>query len=414
MKKTDELTVNNQNMIRMFLITAYIAIHSPMFLRFLSRRNEDSELSIFPVITLLCAVFILLLEITDYFSWKYEPPAGIRNILFILRTVPFIITLVIRSTDLYAFIFGPLVIFYAVFLFKKGIREIIFAAVLVISFAVPYFAEAPVHFKGEPSETVLIFLDILRLGKVIFFYVMGILLLEDKKSIVKNRELLSELKDSNKKITEYASKIADTVAVEERNRLARDIHDSIGHYLTATNIQLAKAKAFFSIDPDASLKAIENAQKASKEAMEDVRDSVRSLKNMENLSFPEVIKDIIKRIEGNGIEISHSITGNEKGCSYAVTLALYRVIQEALTNAVKHSGCSTVNIAVNFESSRASVGISDNGCGFSPDNIPETSSGISGIRQRIELVRGDIEITSIKGEGTVITASAPFDPVSTS
>jgi len=257
-------------------------------------------------------------------------------------------------------------------------------------------------------------MDIIRTGKVLFFYIMGFLLVEEKKNIRKNTELMNDLKKSNTKITEYASKIADTVAVEERNRLARDIHDSIGHYLTATNIQLAKAKAFFSIDPDASLRAIEDAQKASKEAMDDVRDSVRSLKSAENFSFREVLENIIKRIEDSGIEINRNITGNESGCSYAVNLALYRVIQEALTNAVKHSGCSAVNISISFENSRASVVIKDNGKGFDPENIPETSSGIAGIRQRIELVRGEVEITSIKGEGTVITASAPFDPVSTS
>ncbi len=102
------------------------------------------------------------------------------------------------------------------------------------------------------------------------------------------------------------------------------------------------------------------------------------------------------------------------GCSYAVNMALFRIIQEALTNAVKHSQCTELNISVNFENNRASVVIKDNGKGFNTENISETSSGLYGIKQRIELVRGEVDITSIEGKGTVISASAPFDPITTS
>ena len=412
MIKGEDLTLKNQNMIRMFLITAYLATHAPMFLRFLYK-NPKFQDSIYPVVTLICAVLIIILEIFEYFFWKYEPPAKIQYLFFILRAIPFILLLSIRSSDLYVFIFGPLLIFYAVFLFKKGTRELIFTIVFIISIAVPYFATKPSHFKAPPSDSVILLMNILRLGKAIFFYVMGFLMLEDKKSIIKNRELLNELKESNAKIKDYASKIADTVAIEERNRLARDIHDSIGHYLTATNIQLAKAKAFFSIDPDASLAAIENARNASKEAMDDVRESVRSLKDMENFQLTEILKNTIKRIEGNGLEISSRITGDDSECSYAVKLALFRIIQEALTNAVKYSGCSMISISILFENSKATAIIKDNGSGFDTGSIPETSSGLSGIRQRIELVRGEFEINSEIGKGTVIYVKAPFDPVST-
>ena len=413
MNNRKELTVNNQNLIRLFLITAYIIMHSPLFLRFIAK-GEPLDSTIYPFLTIIGALLILVLEYTEFFVWKYEPPKKIRYALFFLQILPFIVLLSVRSTDLYGYIFGPLVIFYAAFLFKKGIRELIFITVLLISFFIPLYAVAPAHFRERPSDAFKVFMDIIRIGKVLFFYVMGFLLVEEKKSIIRNAELVNDLKGYNKKITEYASRIADTVAIEERNRLARDIHDSIGHYLTATNIQLAKAKAYFSIDPVASFKAIEDAQKASKEAMDDVRDSVRTLKTSENFSFKAGIDSIIKRIEDSSIKISKNIIENEAGCSYAVNLALFRVIQEALTNSVKHSECSEVNISVSFENSRATVLIKDNGKGFNSENISKTSSGLAGIRQRIELVRGEVEIISAEGEGTVIRASAPFDPVSTS
>ena len=413
MRNRKELTLNNQNLIRLFLITAYIIMHSPLFLRFLSKRGPE-EYTVYPLITMIGALFILMLEYTEFFVWKYEAPKKIRYVLFFLQILPFAALLISRSTDLYAYIFGPLVIFYGAFLFNKGKREAVFIIILCISFLIPFYATMPAHFREPPSEAFKIFIGIIRTGKVLFFYIMGILFVEEKKSTIRRKQLMEELEESNRKITEYASRIADTVAAEERTRLARDIHDSIGHYLTATNIQLAKAKAFFSIDPDASLKAIEDAQKASKEAMDDVRASVSSLKSSDNFSFKDGLVTIIKRIEDCGIQITENISGSEAGCSYAVSLALFRVIQEALTNAVKHSQCSEVNISVNFENSRASAVIKDNGKGFETESVPGTSSGLAGIRKRIELVRGEVKITSAEGKGTVITASAPFDPVSTS
>ncbi len=414
MNRMKGLTVSNQNLIRVFLITAYMGIHSPLFLRFFLQRNiKGTDFNIFPYITLISAIFILILEYAEYSIWKYETPQKKKYILFALRSFPFLLLLVLRSTDLYAYIFGPLVIFYAVFVFKKGTREIILLLLIIISIIIPYFALEPSNLREKPSDIFKIFMDILRFFKVVFFYVMGFLLLEEKKSTMKNMQLMEELKTSNAKIKEYASRIADTVAIEERNRLARDIHDSIGHYLTATNIQLAKAKAFFTINPDEALRAIENAQKTAKEAMDDVRDSVRSLKDVENFRFTDIIRDVIKRIEGNGIEIHYNITGDDSECSYAVKLAYFRIIQEALTNAVKYSGCSEISISLLFQDRKATALISDNGKGFDTGSVSETSSGISGIKQRIELLRGEVEISSVIGKGTVISVSAPFNPVAT-
>ena len=414
MNRIKELTVSNQNLIRIFLITAYLGMHSPIFLRFfLKNFDHGKDFEIFPLITMFGTLFILILEYTEFFLWKYEPPKKVHYLLFALRITPFAVLFIIKSTDLYAYIFGPLIIFYAMFLFKKGTREVIFAAIIIISFIIPYYAIKPSHFREKPSDILKLVMDIMRFFKVGFFYIMGFLIVEERKSIIKNMQLVNELRDSNVKIREYASRVADTVAAEERNRLARDIHDSIGHYLTATNIQLAKARAFFSINPEEALQAIENAQKTAKEAMDDVRDSVKSLKDMESFNLTDILKDTIARIEGNGVKINYMITGDDSECSYAVKLALFRVIQEALTNAVKYSGCSIINISILFEDRKSTAVIKDNGNGFDIESVPETSSGLAGIRQRIELVRGEVDIYSEIGKGTVITAKAPFDPVST-
>jgi signal transduction histidine kinase len=349
----------------------------------------------------------------EYFRWKYETPRQISIFLFLIRITPFILCVIIKSPDLYAFVFAPFVIYYATFIFENRIRWAVFIIILVTSALVPYFAQFPFPDNMTPPEFIMTTINIFRVGKVIFFQTMAILWFEDRKNIKENQKLLEDLKKSNMKIREYASIIADTVALEERNRLARDIHDSIGHYLTATNIQLAKAQAYFKIDPESALKAIEDARTASTEAMEDVRESVRSLKAQKDFSLSTVIKELIGRIEGKNFDIKFQLEGDDSRCSYAVRLAIYRVIQEALTNAVKHSLCSKINISVSFADNMVYLSVKDDGKGFIIGNISESSSGLSGLKERIELVRGSFHIRTSPDEGTLITVEAPFDPVKT-
>ena len=407
-------SINNQNISRLALLTAYLAIHAPLYLRFLGKEwRGSSGLPSYIIITLVSASVILLLELIEYFRWKYETPGQISIFLFLIRITPFILCVIIKSPDLYVFVFAPFVIYYATFIFQNRIRWAVFIIILVTAALVPYFAHFPFHDNRMPPEFVMTAMNIFRIGKVIFFQTMAILWVEDRKSIKENQKLLEDLKKSNMKIREYASIIADTVAAEERNRLARDIHDSIGHYLTATNIQLAKAQAYFKIDPESALKAIEDARRASTEAMEDVRESVRSLKTQKDFSLSTVVKELIGRIEGKNFDIRFQLEGDDSRCSYAVRLAIYRVVQEALTNAVKHSLCSKIDVSISFADNMAYLSVKDNGKGFIIGNISESSSGLSGLKERIELVRGIFNIKTAPDEGTLITVEAPFDPVKT-
>jgi len=414
MKNSINSSIKNQNLSRLALLAAYLAIHTPLYFRVIKKEWWDaSYLPSYIMITLVSAFVILVLELIEYFRWKYETPRHMSILLFAIRITPFLLSVATRSPDLYAFVFAPFVVYYATFIFGNRIRWTVFFIILATSALVPYFALYPFHAERTPPEFIMTAMNIFRVGKVIFFQTMAILWFEDRKNIKSNQRLLEDLKNSNKKITEYANMIADTVAVEERNRLAREIHDSIGHYLTATNIQLAKAQAYFRIDPEISLKAIEDAKMASQEAMDDVRESVRSLRDKNDFTLKDGLSKLIKRMEKNNIEIIFSYIGNDSGCSYSVKLAIYRVVQEALTNTLKHSGSCSVSVSVNFDRMKAIAIIKDNGKGFDPDNIPDSAFGLSGLKERIELVRGNFEIESIIGTGTVIKASAPFDPVTT-
>lgn len=407
-------SIKNQNLSRLALLTAYLAIHAPLYFRLHGREWESgSGIRLYIIVTIISAAVILLLELLEYFMWKYETPRKISVIFFLLRSIPFLICVSIKSPDLYAFVFAPFVIYYATFIFGTRLRWAIFTVILTTAILVPYFAIIPFPADRIPPDIIMTTLNIFRVGKVIFFQTMSILWFEDRKKIKENQELLEDLKKSNKKIREYASIIADTVALEERNRLARDIHDSIGHYLTATNIQLSKAQAYFKIDPETAFKAIEEAKSASKEAMEDVRESVRSLKTRKDFNLSTSIKELISRIDGKNIEIKLTFRGDDSLCNYAVRLAVYRVVQEALTNAVKYSKCSKIDVSVIFADNSVDLSVEDNGTGFAIDRISDTSSGLSGLKERIELVRGRFNIKTAQGEGTLITVNAPFDPVKT-
>ena len=123
------------------------------------------------------------------------------------------------------------------------------------------------HHGPHPIIFKFLFDDINGDRFILFFQIYARLWERDKNIQTANEKLMADLKESHRQLKLYAEKIADVVASEERNKLARDIHDSLGHYLAAINIQLSKARAFYDRDREESLTALENAKQAAAEAI---------------------------------------------------------------------------------------------------------------------------------------------------
>jgi signal transduction histidine kinase len=233
-------------------------------------------------------------------------------------------------------------------------------------------------------------------------------------SRARTKQLFADLERSHQKLKEYAARVEDLAAAEERNRVARDIHDSVGHSLAVVNVQLEKALVFHRRDADVTEQAMKDARRAAKQALGDVRESVRTLRqSAEAFSLTEALTSLVGRSKSEALEVNLQVDGSEAGYSKPALMTLYRAAQEALTNIHKHAGASQVEIAVYLGDESARLQVQDNGIGFELERVKdlpvhrEGQYGLQGIRERLELVGGEMSLESGPAIGTVLTVTIP-------
>ncbi|WP_030019745.1 sensor histidine kinase [Streptomyces monomycini] len=207
-------------------------------------------------------------------------------------------------------------------------------------------------------------------------------------------------------LEQYAAQVADLSAAAERNRLARDIHDSLGHHLTAVSVQLQIASEFRILQPDSAQRAVDEARLSVKRALGDVRQSVRALRDEEPHRPLTAMLAGLARDGEDRPQVTVQVDGAEDGYGPAELTALYRAAQEGLTNARRHARASRVTVAVRLTADAARLVVSDDGHGFTPDGAA-TGFGLVGMRERVHLVGGSVHIDSGPGKGTRLTVTVP-------
>jgi signal transduction histidine kinase len=219
--------------------------------------------------------------------------------------------------------------------------------------------------------------------------------LQDQQTL---KSLNDSLETSHTQLTHYANRVAELAAAEERNRLARDIHDSLGHHLAAINIQLAKAHAYRTRDSERADEAVRHAQHSVQDALKDVRESVSSLREMNDVfSLKTSLEALVTRMTHSELEIHLTQTGQSDAYNRLALMTLYRVVQEALTNVHKHARANLVTIQLEFSEACAHLILTDDGQGFDvaaweTSNAP--SYGLRGLQERLSLVGGKLRVCS--------------------
>ncbi|MDC7126057.1 MAG: sensor histidine kinase [Spirochaetales bacterium] len=409
--------------ISMFIIFLLPGIMVPHFIR------ENARTMII-YYSLYSTVFFLImgLEFIEFFkfSYRYET-LFIPRIFFLIRTIVVIspIFFVLFNYIDYGsldkiskFVIHQMTFllsilpFYAYYAFSRK-TSIIF---LVLISLVAIFSDIKPLEDLISDITFLSFL-MYRLFTYVLLYALAWLLDKEKKHMDENKTLMDKLVTSEARSRNYAERVAHTVALEERTRIARDIHDSLGHSLTAIKIMLAKAEAYINIDEKETIKAIKAAKGSADDAIRDVRISLKNLNGQElSGNIRTSLIQFIKSLEENEIEVSYKITGNEEDFNYSVLLSLYRFVQEGITNILKHASAKHVYLDIDFKKNDAKFVLMDDGKGFNftPEMLTEDESdhyGLNGLFRRIELVRGSLTVNSTPGKGTKLTAYVPKNPL---
>ena len=247
------------------------------------------------------------------------------------------------------------------------------------------------------------------LAGLIYIMVFTQMALEEEESRKKSEGLNAELEEANNRLKIYAEDVEKLTIIQERNRLAREIHDGLGHYLTTINMQLQAAHAILQTDPVKADDAIEKARLQSKMALIDVRKSVSALRfdsdKPENLNF--TIEKAIRPCEWAGIEPHLNIIGQPREITKTIHSAIFRIIQETVNNTCKYSNAKNFYVNIDYSNpDKLTMSVSDDGLGA---KSYEGGFGLLGLKERIELIDGTIEIQSAPNKGFQIDIELPYD-----
>jgi signal transduction histidine kinase len=210
----------------------------------------------------------------------------------------------------------------------------------------------------------------------------------------------AELEQAYTKLIENSA-VAEKLSVEqERTRMAREIHDTLAHTLTTLIVQLEVCKKLSSMDPARLPTELEKAQELSRSGFNDVKRSIKALRPqvMEEKSFFDSIISIINEtMENTNVHITlNDLLSTDIKIPSHMEVALFRVIQESITNSIRHGQAHEIKINIKKDKDMLRLCIVDNGIGCT--NIKK-GYGMQGIQERIESLHGSVEFSSLQGKG---------------
>jgi signal transduction histidine kinase len=326
----------------------------------------------------------------------------------------FVVQLILGTVFLYVsrvqgwLIMMPLVSQSVIWLPRRwtvAVNALIFAIVLVVTVVdAPRLMEAYRRMIEQVPEGTPWLLAVQAGAQYLVVIVFVALLVE---MAMREERARSELSDAHRKLREYSVQIEDLATVKERNRLAREIHDGLGHYLTVVNVQIEAARAVLESDPPRALDALHKAQSLAQGGLEEVRRSVAALRAspVENRPLPETVALLVDEGCAAGLEVEFTIEGEPRLLPPRIELTLYRAAQEGLTNVRKHSGATSVEVLLDYQDDgRVRLVVHDDGVG---SDDPSGGFGLLGVRERVYLLGGSVNVRTVPGQGFTLEVEIP-------
>ena len=215
-------------------------------------------------------------------------------------------------------------------------------------------------------------------------------------------------REARQRAEALTAEVAQLATANERNRMAREIHDTLGHYLTVIHVQLEAARAVMGSDADRGMLALTRAQALAKDGLAAVRQSVRALREDASVeSVAEQIASLVDSVRDERFSATFTSTGTPRPVSAAVALALHRTTLEALTNVRKHADAATVEIELAFrDNGWVQLHVRDDGKGVADEGVG-TGFGLQGIRERAEQLKGSATYRTAPREGFTLDLRLP-------
>ncbi|MDF2673406.1 MAG: two-component sensor histidine kinase [Clostridiales bacterium] len=353
----DVLLADSLNTINLVLLLSYIIINQVRFF-LLKKKNIYYYTSLIIEFIISCAIYKLAI--------------GFKYLIFI----PALIDIAIGLSSIISTIYLTGVIFICI-IFRSNMNDIII--------------------------NLICSLPILILGSIVRDEYGEKIRAQELYDKLRERE--EELKRVNKELENSVNTIEEITLLRERNRMSREIHDNVGHALSTIMIQLGAIENMALINGEATVGMARNLGKFTDESLQSIRAVVRSMKPREFEEYEGIvaISEMVKNFEKlSGIRVILKVSESFWRLSADQTMVIYRLIQEFLSNSIRHGKAAEVRIFLNFLPNNLRIHIKDDGIGCS--NIKE-GVGLKSIRERVNVWGGSLEYYSQEGAGFEIVAN---------
>ena len=244
--------------------------------------------------------------------------------------------------------------------------------------------------------------------------------------------LTSELRERTERLERERDELTRAAEVEERARVARELHDVIAHSMSVMVVQAGAARRVLDRSPEQSAAALRIVESTGRDTLEELRRMMGALRpaghEAELRPSPRLgdLDALVDRARATGLRVDLKITGQAPVLPTTTDLTIYRVVQEALTNAIKHAGATHASVQLEFTGEDAIIDVRDTGpAPFARDGAMSTAMGVRiagaatsapqglgliGMRERVELLGGEFDVGPAARGGFRVHARIPLDP----
>jgi signal transduction histidine kinase len=278
----------------------------------------------------------------------------------------------------------------------------------------------PVFVVGFPAVNIFVFHvhegpihafeDLLT---YVMFYGIGFALGRMYRTQMKTGRLLEEnqrqytlIRQQNKALEQYAGRIEELTLLAERNRMARELHDTVGHTFTSVIMGMDAALYLIEVAPDKAKEQLEKLRTVTRNGLEEVRRSIHEMAPQDDdLLTSEQMSQLAREFAAQtGTVIRVDVSGTEHEVPQQVRWTLLRCLQESLTNAKRHGEAGNVIVKLAFTPQHVELSVEDDGIGS--DKL-QNGFGLTAMRNRIAALQGTLQVSSRLGQGTNVTCRIP-------
>ncbi len=345
-----------------------------------------------PTVASLLAAFCLLLVIEPWISHRSALYA--HSYLAVQTSIVFTLAILPPNNDFFASLFFSLTL-HSMHHFhpRIGFRWVGIFTVVMIVFVIQIYGWG----LGVP-------LAMIYAAAYLFIGSYAAFLSQAEADREENQKLLDELQTTHQQLQSYSDQAKELAVVAERNRLARNLHDSVTQTIFSINLTAEAACILFDQNPVEVIPQLDKLQALAKSTLGEMRSLIFELQptTVAEQGLIRALRHHITMLrKQHGLIVDLKIVGKPH-LSPDQAQRLFRVIQEALNNVVKHAGTNEASVTIRSKNDRIFLIIEDRGRGFSMESIPKKGKqmGLSTMRERVEMVGGALTIDSRPGEGT--------------